>query len=125
MNKAGLVSAMAKDAGITKGQAERALNCLQNAVLDAIRKGEKVTLPGFGTFSSVQRKARMARNPQTGSEIKIPSKHAPKFAPGIQLRQAVQLGSRRSRRTKLARDEGGDVTGGLLGGLAGIYRKYL
>jgi DNA-binding protein HU-beta len=54
MNKAELVSAMAKEAGITKGQAERALNCMQSCVVDAVRKGEKVTLVGFGTFSSVQ-----------------------------------------------------------------------
>jgi DNA-binding protein HU-beta len=89
MNKAELVSAMAKEAGITKGQAEKALNCMQSSVVDAIRKGEKVTLVGFGTFSAVQRKARTGRNPQTGSEIKIPSKRVPKFSAGISLRDAA------------------------------------
>ena len=97
MNKAELVSAMAKEAGITKGQAERALNCMQTSVVDAIRKGEKVTLVGFGTFSSVQRKARTGRNPQTGSEIKIPAKRVPKFAAGIQLREAATKGRARKK----------------------------
>ena len=97
MNKAELVSAMAKDAGITKGQAERALNCMQSSVVDAIRKGENVTLVGFGTFSSVQRKARTGRNPQTGSEIKIPAKRVPKFAPGVSLRDAASKGRARKK----------------------------
>ena len=91
MNKAELVSAMAKDAGITKGQAERALNCMQSSVVDAIRKGEKVTLVGFGTFSSVQRKARTGRNPQTGG------KRVPKFAPGVSLRDAASKGRARKK----------------------------
>jgi DNA-binding protein HU-beta len=97
MNKAELVSAMAKEAGITKGQAEKALNCMQTSVVDAIRKGDKVTLVGFGTFSSVQRRARTGRNPQTGSEIKIPAKRVPKFAPGIQLREAATKGRARKK----------------------------
>jgi DNA-binding protein HU-beta len=97
MNKAELVSQMAKEAGITKGQAERALNSMQNSVVDAIRKGEKVTLVGFGTFSSVQRKARTGRNPQTGSEIRIPAKRVPKFAAGISLREAATRGRARKK----------------------------
>jgi DNA-binding protein HU-beta len=70
---------------------------MQTCVVDAIRKGEKVTLVGFGTFSSVQRKARTGRNPQTGSEIKIPAKRVPKFAPGIQLRDAATRGRARKK----------------------------
>ena len=97
MNKAELVSSMAKEADITKGQAERALNCMQDSVVDAVRKGEKVTLVGFGTFSCVQRKARTGRNPQTGSEIKIPAKRVPKFAPGIRLREAATRGRARKK----------------------------
>jgi DNA-binding protein HU-beta len=97
MNKAELVSAMAKTAGITKGQAEKALNCMQDQVIDAIRKGEKVTLVGFGTFASVNRKARTGRNPQTGAEIKIPAKRVPKFSPGIQLRDAAAKGRARKK----------------------------
>lgn len=97
MNKAELVSAMAKTAGITRGQAEKALNCMQDCVVDAIRKGEKVTLVGFGTFSTVQRRARTGRNPQTGAEIRIPAKKVPKFAPGIQLREAATKGRARKK----------------------------
>ena len=96
MNKAELVSTMSKAAGITKGEAERALNSMQDCVVDAVRKGEKVTLVGFGTFSTVQRKARTGRNPQTGAEIRIPAKRVPKFSPGIQLRDAAT--GRRARK---------------------------
>ena len=97
MNKAELVSAMAKTASITRVQAEKALNCMQDCVVDAIRKGEKVTLVGFGTFATVQRRARTGRNPQTGSEIKIPAKKVPKFSPGIQLRDAASKGRPRKK----------------------------
>jgi len=92
MNKTELVSTMAKEAGITRGQAEKALDSMQSSVVDAIRKGEKVTLVGFGTFSTVQRKARTGRNPQTGLEIRIPAKRVPKFAPGVSLRDAASKG---------------------------------
>jgi nucleoid DNA-binding protein len=97
MNKAELVSTMAKKAGITRAQAESALNCLQDSVVDAIRQGEKVTLVGFGTFATAQRKARTGRNPQTGAEIKIPAKRVPKFSPGIQLRDAASRGRARKK----------------------------
>lgn len=97
MNKAELVSQMAKNAGITRGQAEMALNCMQECVVDAVRKGEKVTLVGFGTFSTVQRKARTGRNPQTGAEIRIAAKKVPKFAPGVQLREAASKGRARKK----------------------------
>ncbi len=95
MNKAELVSAMSKASGITKAEAEKALNSMQDCVVDAVRKGEKVTLVGFGTFSTVQRKARTGRNPQTGAEIKIPAKRVPKFSPGIRLREAASKGKAR------------------------------
>ncbi len=97
MNKAELVSAMSKASGITKAEAEKALNSMQDCVVDAVRKGEKVTLVGFGTFSTVQRKARTGRNPQTGAEIKIPAKRVPKFSPGIQLRDASSRGRARKK----------------------------
>jgi DNA-binding protein HU-beta len=70
---------------------------MQDQVIDSVRKGDKVTLVGFGTFSSVNRKARTGRNPQTGSEIKIPAKRVPKFAPGIQLRDAASKGRPRKK----------------------------
>ena len=96
MNKAELVSAMAKDMGITKDIGKGAE---LHAILGRRRHpwGEKVTLVGFGTFSSVQRKARTGRNPQTGSEIKIPAKRVPKFAPGVSLRDAASKGRARKK----------------------------
>lgn len=86
MKKADLVAKMASDAGITKVQAEKALASFMAATEAALKAGEKVTLIGFGTFSTVSRKARIGRNPQTGKEIKIPAKTSAKFSPGKALK---------------------------------------
>ncbi|NJD39292.1 MAG: HU family DNA-binding protein [Geobacter sp.] len=86
MKKADLVAKMASDAGITKVQAEKALASFMAATEAALKGGDKVTLIGFGTFSTVTRKARIGRNPQTGKEIKIPAKTSAKFAPGKDLK---------------------------------------
>lgn len=123
MTRAELISAMAKEAGITKRQAEKALNSMQSNVVDAICKGEKVTLVGFGTFSTVSRRARTGRNPQTGTEIRIPVKRVPKFAPGIQLRGDTAF--KRGRKTERTSGEGGGSAGKHLGDLARIFLKYL
>jgi len=88
MNKKGLTNFVAEEAGITKKDA----NALIGVVLDGIREGitteGKVTLVGFGTFSIVQRKARKARNPQTGEPIDVPAKTVPKFKPSKALKEA-------------------------------------
>lgn len=86
MKKADLVAKMASDAGITKVQAEKALASFMAATEAALKGGDKVTLIGFGTFSTVTRKARIGRNPQTGKEIKIPAKTSAKFVPGKDLK---------------------------------------
>ena len=90
MNKADLVNALAKEAEISKKTAEVALNTFMHSVMKALKKGDTVVLTGFGTFSTMKRKARMGRNPQTGAEIKIPAKTAPKFKPGKALKDAVK-----------------------------------
>jgi len=82
MKKADLVAKMAEDAGITKAQAEKALAAFMAATGAALKAGEKLTLVGFGSFSTVNRKARIGRNPQTGKEIKIAAKTSAKFSPG-------------------------------------------
>lgn len=86
MKKADLVAKMASDVGITKVQAEKALTSFMAATEAALKAGDKVTLIGFGTFSTVSRKARIGRNPQTGKEIKIPAKTSAKFSPGKALK---------------------------------------
>jgi len=90
LNKGDLVGKMAKDVGLTKSQAESAFNSLISGVTASLKKGQKVTIVGFGTFSVAKRKARMGRNPQTGVPIKIAAHKVPKFASGSDLKKAVR-----------------------------------
>ncbi|AWO01642.1 MULTISPECIES: HU family DNA-binding protein [Chitinophaga] len=85
MNKAELIDKLAKDAGVTKTQANDALDSFTKAVADTLKKGGKVTLVGFGTFSVSKRAARNGRNPQTGQIIKIKAKKVAKFKAGKAL----------------------------------------
>lgn len=89
MNKAELIDQIAKDAGITKAQAGEALNSFTNSISSTLKKGEAVTLVGFGTFSVSQRAARNGRNPQTGEVIKIKATKVPKFKAGKDLATKV------------------------------------
>jgi DNA-binding protein HU-beta len=89
MNKAELVAAMADRAGISKNDAEKALNAFVEVVGGELGKGEKVQLIGFGTFETVERAARTGKNPQTGEELKIAACKAPKFKPGKALKEEV------------------------------------
>ncbi len=90
MNKAELVEAIAKDAKITKSQAQDALNSFTKNVEKSLKKGKKVTLVGFGTFSTSKRAARTGRNPQTGKPIRIPARRVARFAPGKALKDSVR-----------------------------------
>jgi len=90
MTKADLISAVAKDAKITKTGAEKAVNAFTSTVVKAMKKGDKITLTGFGTFSVARRKARKGRNPRTGKEIKIAATKVAKFKVGNNLRNAVK-----------------------------------
>ena len=85
MNKAELIDKLAKDAAITKTQANEALDSFTKAVADTLKKGGKVTLVGVGTFSVSKRAARNGRNPQTGQIIKIKAKKVAKFKAGKAL----------------------------------------
>ncbi len=89
MNKADLVDRMAATSGITKSQAASALDSAVDAITGALKKGHRVTLVGFGTFSISQRKARNGRNPQTGKPIKIAARKVAKFTAGAELKHAV------------------------------------
>jgi len=85
MNKSDFINKIAADAGITKAQAQNAFNAFIGSAQDALKKGERITLVGFGTFSVNERAARKGRNPKTGAEIKIPKKKIVKFKPGKDL----------------------------------------
>lgn len=85
MNKAELVTAMAEKSGLTKASAEKALNALTETITESMKKGERVGLVGFGSFSVAERSARTGRNPQTGKEIKIPAKKVVKYKPGADM----------------------------------------
>lgn len=89
MNKRDLVNAVAEVVG-TKKEAKIAVETVFNTITEALKQEDSVTLLGFGTFRSVQRNARMGRNPQTGEEIEIDSRRVPRFRPGKALKQAVE-----------------------------------
>src|SRR5574343_2020138 len=89
MNKSELVEVAAKEAGITKAAADKALAAIVGAVVDAVAKGDSVTLVGFGTFKSSKRAARTGKNPKTGAALNIPETVVPKFSPGSGFKAAV------------------------------------
>ena len=89
MNKSELVDAMAKKSGLSKKDTEAALGAFTYTVANALKKGDKVQLIGFGTFEVATRAAREGKNPQTGAKIKIPASKAPKFKAGKALKDTV------------------------------------
>jgi DNA-binding protein HU-beta len=90
MTKADLIASIGKEAKISKASAEKAINAFTNTVMKALKKGDKLALTGFGTFSVAKRKARTGRNPQTGREIKIPATRVAKFKAGNLLKSAIR-----------------------------------
>lgn len=90
MNKAELVDSIASKAKISKTDAKSAVDALVTSVTGALKKGDRVALVGFGTFSVTKRAARLGRNPQTGKELKIPAKKVAKFKAGADLSKAVK-----------------------------------
>ena len=90
MTKAELIAHIGKEAKVSKASAEKTLNAFTSFVMKALKKGDKLTLTGFGTFSVAKRKARTGRNPQTGREIKIPATRVAKFKAGNLLKAAVK-----------------------------------
>lgn len=89
MNKAELITKISEDAGITKVQANATIDSFVTAVAKTLKKGEKLTLVGFGTFSVTKRAARNGRNPQTGETIKIKAKKVAKFKAGKDLSSKI------------------------------------
>lgn len=91
MNKTELIDKIAEDAGIEKKAAEQALKSTLNAITDAVASGEKVTLPGFGTFERRERAAREGRNPQTGETLRIAKAKVPAFKAGAAFKSYVGM----------------------------------
>ncbi|MBK9213681.1 MAG: HU family DNA-binding protein [Saprospiraceae bacterium] len=89
MNKGDLVDAIAAGSGLTKVDSEKALNATIAAITNALTKGDKVTVPGFGSFLTSKRAARTGRNPQSGKEIKIAARTVARFKVGKTLADAV------------------------------------
>jgi DNA-binding protein HU-beta len=85
MNKAALIGKIADDAGITRSAAATAMNSFIEGISQSLKRGQRVTLVGFGTFGVSKRKARIGRNPQTGESIKIKAKKAVRFKAGKHL----------------------------------------
>ena len=89
MNKAELTAAIAKKADLSKKDAEKALGAITDVIADALAKGDKVQIVGFGSFEVRKRPARVARNPRTGQQIKISASKAPVFKAGKGLKDSV------------------------------------
>lgn len=89
MNKAELITAVAEKADLTKRDVETVVNAITEVIEEALTKGEKVSLVGFGTFEVRDRAARMGRNPQTKQEIKIPATRVPAFRAGKSLKDRI------------------------------------
>jgi nucleoid DNA-binding protein len=90
MTKAELIDKIASGTGLSKADSSRALDATLNSIRLALKKGQKVTLVGFGTFAVVKRKSRKGRNPRTGQAITIPAAKIPKFTSGKALKDSVK-----------------------------------
>ena len=90
MNKQDMIGKIAQDTGLTKTAAAGAVDSLIEGITRSLKKGDSVSFVGFGTFKTSNRKARKARNPQTGAPINIPKRRVPRFSAGKALKQAVK-----------------------------------
>jgi len=90
MNKNELITAISKESGLTKVDAKKALDAFTTVINDTLKKGDKIALVGFGTWTVSKREARMGRNPQTNKEMQIPAKKVVKFKVGAELAKSVE-----------------------------------
>lgn len=89
MNKADLVNSLAENTGLTKTKSNEVIDVIVSTISEALKNGDKVTLVGFGTFTTTQRDARKGRNPKTGETLEIPAKRVAKFKAGTELTKSV------------------------------------
>lgn len=90
MNKADIINKVHEELGITKADAERAVESVISGIVDTLVAGQEVSIAGLGIFSAKMRKARTARNPRTGESIEVPAMRVPKFRPAKALKDAVK-----------------------------------
>ena len=88
MNKQDIIAKVAKDTGLKKASAAAVVDSIIDGITRSLKRGDQVSFVGFGTFKISNRKARLARNPQTGAAIRIPKRRVPRFSAGKALRQA-------------------------------------
>lgn len=103
MTKTDLVELIAKEHALNKAYAGRILETVLEGIVAAVKKGDSVTLTGFGTFKQVARAAREGLNPSTGAKIKIPASTAPKFTPGSAFKAAVDPKAAKRKAEKAAK----------------------
>jgi DNA-binding protein HU-beta len=89
VNKKDLVGKIASEASLTRAQASRALDAFVQGIQTSLERGDRVTISGFGTFGVSHRKARRVRNPRSGSAMEVAAKRVPRFAPGVELKSAI------------------------------------
>lgn len=94
MNKSELIEALAAKSELSKAAAGRAIDDLTDIITETLKKGDVISLIGFGSFSVSKRAARVGRNPQTGAELKIAASNTPKFTAGAKLKAAVNTGKK-------------------------------
>lgn len=90
MNKADIINKVHEELGVTKADAERAVETVLSSIVDTLVAGQEVSIAGLGIFSAKMRKARTARNPRTGESIEVPAMRVPKFRPAKALKDAVK-----------------------------------
>ena len=106
MNRADIIDRTAKAANLTKSEADEAVTSFLDSVKEGLLSGEKIAIIGFGSFSVVERKARMGRNPKTGEEIEIPAMKTVKFKPAEKLKEVVSGRQSQSNSDSSEVDEG-------------------
>lgn len=89
MNKKELIDSIAQKSGVKKVDADKVLSAYEQSIYETLKKGEKVTVVGFGTFTVKQSKERKGRNPKTGAEMTIPAKKSPKFVAGKLFKESI------------------------------------
>ncbi len=90
MNKADIINKVHEELGITKADAERAMDTMLTSIVDTLKAGREVSIAGLGIFSAKMREARTARNPRTGEAIDVPAMRVPKFRAAKALKEAVK-----------------------------------
>ncbi len=123
MNKSDVIDRVAGAAGVARQQAENVLDAFFDTVRSATKGGDRVAWPGFGSFTTTQRKARTGRNPRTGDAVRIPATKAVKFSPSSALKDYLNTGSASKRAAAGAKKAGAAKKAGKKAGAAKAAKK--